>query len=106
MTQVTVRRSCGHIVGLAVIGHSESVEPGEPDLVCAAVSVLVQALHIGLVDVLGLDVDAHTDDSTAFIEMNWQTDDMRADAIAQTIVQSLKETAKSYPYCLKLTEVS
>lgn len=106
MTTVRVWRINGHVRGLLVSGHAESVPSGEADIICAAVSVLVQALHIGLVDVLGVPVRSEVEKKRASIEMHWDGSDPLADAVAETIVASLKETARSYPENVKLTEVS
>ena len=51
MTVIEVYRRGGVPTGLRVYGHSGCAESGA-DVVCAAVSVLVQTLHIGLAPVI------------------------------------------------------
>lgn len=106
MTEITVFRRRGVICGLKVFGHSGFADSGN-DIVCAAVSALVQALHIGLVDVLNLSVHTDIDTKNASIEMHWN-EDKKAEfsPLVECIIKTLEETAKSYKTYVKYLEVS
>ncbi len=91
---------------LKVSGHSGYAEEGN-DIVCAAVSVLVQTLHIGLSDVLNLTVDSSVDEESATIQLHWNDDGSEAlRVLTATIFRALRETALAYGSYLKYSEVS
>ncbi len=105
MTVIEVYRS-GVSCGLKVSGHSGYAEAGN-DIVCAAVSVLVQTLHIGLADVLGLTVDSSVDEGSATIRLQWNDDGSEAlRVLTETIFTALRETARAWGSYLKYSEVS
>jgi hypothetical protein len=52
---VVNRASSGDIIGFEVSGHSGYAEAGK-DIVCAAVSAIVQTAILGLTDVVGIEV--------------------------------------------------
>ncbi len=93
-------------MGLQVLGHSGYAEEGS-DVVCAAVSVLVQTLAIGLVEVLHLPLWQQVDQEKALIELRWgdQGGEERR-VLVETILRALKETASSYSGYLTYLEVS
>lgn len=105
MTVIEVYR-CGSVpAGLRVYGHSGYAAAGA-DIVCAAVSVLVQTLHIGLKDVLGQNPDFQVDEKDASIELRWNNPDANCvQILSETIVRALYETAQSYKSYVKYVEV-
>lgn len=106
MTVIEVYRHGGVPIGLRVYGHSGCAESGA-DVVCAAVSVLVQTLHIGLADVLGQKPEREIDEENASIELRWDDADVESVRIlSETIVRALYETAQSYGSYVKYVEVS
>ena len=70
MTVVEVCRYRGFPISVCARGHSGYADSGS-DIVCAAISVLMQTLHIGLVDVLGLKPHVLVDAPKAFIKLTW-----------------------------------
>ncbi|MDY3869388.1 MAG: ribosomal-processing cysteine protease Prp [Pyramidobacter sp.] len=105
MTVVEVYRQNGIPLKLKVTGHSGYAQEGS-DVVCAAVSVLVQTLHIGLADILGQNVDSHVDEERAVIELSWKDDGSRElRVLTETIARTLCETAQSYGSYVKYVEV-
>ncbi len=105
MTVVEVYRRDGVPCGIKVSGHSGFAEAGN-DVVCAAVSVLVQTLYIGLTDVLSLSPSANVDEKSATIEFRWQPGAEELRVLAETIFRALSETARSYGNYVKYVEVS
>ena len=106
MTVIEVYRRGGVPTGLRVYGHSGCAETGA-DVVCAAVSALVQTLHIGLADVLGQKPEREIDEENASIELRWDNADVESvRVLSETIVRALYETAQSYGSYVKYVEVS
>ncbi|MDP2857232.1 MAG: ribosomal-processing cysteine protease Prp [Bacillota bacterium] len=110
---VITRNSGGQVVGITVSGHSGYAESGS-DIVCAAVSAVVQTAILGLKNVRGLDVRDRTGDGELEFRIGRATGLealCRADAITSTMVLGLKDIEQSYGDYLKvrirdITEVS
>ena len=106
MTNITVYRRSSLAFGLKIEGHSGYAESGA-DIVCAAVSVLVQALHIGLTEYVHIVPEVRVDDTVALIELHWSNDGRsELNVLVETILKALYETARSYKAHVKLVEVS
>lgn len=106
MTVIQIFRDDGFPCGVCVSGHSGYAESGS-DIVCAAVSVLIQTLHIGIVDVIGKPLEVHVDDRKALIDLRWrERSDDRVRVLAETVFRALRATAESYGDYVKLVEVS
>lgn len=106
MTVINVFRQAGAAVGISVSGHSGYAPEGD-DIVCAAVSVLVQTLKIGLDDVLHVSSTASVDPDKAIIKLRWQNDGSKeVSAVVETIIRALRETASSYDNYVNYSEVS
>lgn len=104
MTKVVICRLEGEICSLSVEGHAGYASHGE-DIVCAAVTTLVQTLHIGLFDVLGVQVDSQVDEDRAKINLEWHGSSPEIAAIATTICESFRALAETYPEHVQLVEV-
>ncbi len=105
MTVIEVSRT-GVSCGLKVSGHSGYAEAGN-DIVCAAVSVLVQTLHIGLADVLGMTINSSVDEKSATIQLQWSDDGSEAlRVLTETVFTALREVSRAYGSYLKYSEVS
>ncbi len=105
MTVIEVCRT-GVSCTLKVSGHSGYAEAGN-DIVCSAVSVLVQTLHIGLSDVLGLTISSSVDEVSATIRLQWNDDgseELRV--LTETIFTAMREVSRAYGSYLKYSEVS
>ncbi len=55
MTEVTVYSESGHITAVTAKGHTGFAEQGE-DIVCAALSSIIQTALLGLLTVVGIEV--------------------------------------------------
>ena len=106
MTEIRAFRTGGVPSGIDVRGHSGYAEEGE-DIVCSAVSVLVQALYIGLADIAGMDVESSVDGENAAICLKWRpTDETPERVLTEAIFRSLSETARAYGNYAQYVEVS
>ena len=78
-------------------GHAGWAESGE-DVVCAAVSAILQAALLGLMEVATVDVDARREDGR--LAMSWPErtrDDAAVGAIVATAALSIERIAMQYP---------
>ena len=106
MTSISVYRRSKLPVGIKVEGHSGYAESGA-DIVCAAISVLVQSLYIGLTEYVHVIPDTKVKEDGAFIEIHWQNNNSRElNVLVETIIKALYETSRSYQNYVKFVEVS
>lgn len=106
MTTIKAFRENGIPTALNVSGHSGYGEEGN-DIVCSAISVLVQVLYIGLSDVSGKDVDAFVDEENAVINLKWLPAADRSErTLSESVFRALREVARSYGNYVKYVEVS
>ena len=97
MVEVRFRRdSRDRLSSVVSKGHAEQAEHGE-DVVCAAVSALLQAAWVGLTDVAGVTVTGHR--RSGDLLMRWPADardreDVRA--IVATAELAIEQIAKQY----------
>ncbi|MBQ7593385.1 MAG: ribosomal-processing cysteine protease Prp [Synergistaceae bacterium] len=103
MVEVTLFTQGKNLVGIQSRGHSGAAEKGS-DVVCAAVSVLMQALVFGLSEVAGLkSASIHTNPSVPVIRANWPVEDCaKVSLLTETISQSLKIIARDNPKHVKI----
>jgi uncharacterized protein YsxB (DUF464 family) len=98
------------LVGLETEGHSGFAPEGE-DVVCAAVSALVQALLVGLRDVACVEdaeceMESGTENSASFIRVKWKEDRAaELDLLTRTVALSLKEIAAGHSGYASVSEV-
>ncbi|MDR1730623.1 MAG: ribosomal-processing cysteine protease Prp [Synergistaceae bacterium] len=107
MTVITLFQGKEGLVGLESRGHSGQASRGE-DVVCAAISALVQALLVGLRDValLGDFADCKIDASVPVIRIQWPENRVKElDLLTRTVALSLKEIASGYPGYVSIAEV-
>jgi uncharacterized protein YsxB (DUF464 family) len=82
-------------------GHAETAAYGE-DIVCAAVSALLQAAWVGLTDVAGVTVDGRRESGD--LEMRWPEDARdRSDvnAIVATVELAIAQIARQEPAAVR-----
>lgn len=94
--EITAKHDSKGLFSLSAKGHTGFAEAGS-DIVCAAVSTLLQAFELGLKDVLniqGAKVFSRPEIPEMFFE--WDSGNIYAQQLAQTIFQSLKAVANSY----------
>jgi uncharacterized protein YsxB (DUF464 family) len=112
VTRVTLFWGEKGLLGLESQGHSGFAHKGE-DVVCAAVSALVQALLVGLRDVARLsDVEcemkseAGRENSVPLIRVRWKEDKAaELDLLTRTVALSLKGIASGYSGYVSVSEV-
>lgn len=106
MIAVEVVKRNGEAASMRASGHS-GYAPRNKDIVCAAVSTLLQALAVGLIDVLALNgVQCKKEEEPAYFSIEWPlTHDERVKSIVNTIFCSLKAVEASYPRHVRVVEV-
>ncbi|MDR3264487.1 MAG: ribosomal-processing cysteine protease Prp [Synergistaceae bacterium] len=107
MTVITLFRREEGLVGLESRGHSGHAQRGE-DVVCAAVSALVQALLLGLRDVARMEdaLECEVDADVPLIRVEWPGERAsEVDLLTRTVALSLREIASGYPGYVSISEV-
>lgn len=67
MTKVKFSRKSGRFCAVECEGHSGYAEEGD-DIVCAAISSIVQTAVLGLLQVAGIQVDYQTDNEKGYLK--------------------------------------
>ena len=106
MTNVTVSYRNNSIVSLEADGHADFADHGE-DIVCAAISVLMQTAVNSLEAVAGIDYFIFESDESGYmyIELPAKLNESQADkanVILETVYTGLKGIAEAYPKHIKL----
>jgi uncharacterized protein YsxB (DUF464 family) len=98
LVEVRIRKdSRGRLSSFFTSGHAESAAYGE-DVVCAAVSALLQGAWFGLMEVAGVEVTSSKGDGR--LELSWPEDardDVAAQAIVKTAAVSVERIAAQNP---------
>ncbi len=103
MTTVTVTRENGNPVGFRVSGHANMGEYGE-DLVCAAVSAIVQTAILGITEVCHISAGVSIDEgkTTCILSKDASADEIQsAGIVINTMIAGLRSIRQSYPRTLK-----
>lgn len=101
---MTALYSGDDIVGLSAEGHSGYAERGS-DIVCAAVSALMQALWLGLGKVVRAEgLVASSDSDEPSISLSWDARSNEIRALSETVLMSIEMIAKEHPKYVKLTK--
>ena len=104
MLQVTFfRDGRGQFRALSARGHVDFAEHGE-DIVCAAVSAILQAARLGLERHAGIALAAAQDPGE--MELGWSAADAELEsvrAIVATAEMAIEEIARRYPEHVRLT---
>lgn len=109
MTEITINRKGNIVSGIEVSGHSGYDEEGS-DIVCAALSTLMQTLDIGLDQVTGVgSFSTERNDVRGYMACRWDPLDPSYQAGGQTLVHSvvlaMKAIAGTYPGNVHISEV-
>ncbi|MBL4889823.1 MAG: ribosomal-processing cysteine protease Prp [Candidatus Lindowbacteria bacterium] len=88
--------------GIKVLGHSGASPKGE-DLVCSAVTTIVQTLIFGLKEVVEVNVDVLRWE-TGDIDVKWDSGSEGADILMRTCFGSLKELEKNHQEFIVVTD--
>ena len=96
-------RNNGMPVGFHVRGHAEYGDYGE-DIVCSAVSAVVQTAILGISDVLCLKADINIHDGEAICMLDndvCESDRQNAALIMSVMIKGLRSIQASYPRTLR-----
>lgn len=103
MITVTVTRENGNPVGFRVSGHANMGEYGE-DLVCAAVSAIVQTAILGITEVCHISAGVSIDEgkTTCILSKDASADEIQsAGIVINTMIAGLRSIQHSYHRTLK-----
>ena len=97
MIRVRIERRLGEITGFTVTGHADTAPRGQ-DIVCAAVSAIVQTALIGIGELYGGPPAEHIAEG----DVSWQMagapgDNLPIDAILATMRAGLEAIAEDHP---------
>lgn len=102
---MTVNRKRGEIISIESKGHSRYAQNGK-DIVCAAVSVLMQALLVGIQEISGKQSESNLIERNCFFKLEWNVNIIpEIKLLSETVALSLKRIAEVYPRNLKYLEV-
>lgn len=106
MTVVKVERNFGHIVAIEASGHTGFGMEGE-DIVCAALSSIIQTAVLGLMSVAGLKIELERNDEDGYLKAQLpenisETDRHNADIILETMLLGIADIYESYSDFIKL----
>ena len=109
MTKVEVLRKSGHIVTLTADGHTGYGVEGE-DIVCAALSSIIQTALLGLMQVAGINVEFEIRDDEGYLsfklpELN-ETLRHDADMILDTMLCGINDLYETYSDFIDLSMVN
>ena len=90
MTNVIITKKNGHITIVECDGHTGYGVEGE-DIVCAALSSVVQTAALGLMSVVGININLVRDDSRGYLKFEipnglTETEQIQVDAIMNTML--------------------
>ena len=104
MINILVIKNNQKIITIEATGHSGYAEAGS-DIVCSAVSTLMQNLALGLEEVLKLSPKVIIDEQIPHmcVELS-ESSNEQAQVLMQTTLLSLKEVAKGYSNYIKIKE--
>lgn len=106
MIRVRVRRSGNDILSIGAEGHAGYADSGL-DIICAGVSALMQALEVGVLEVLATQ-GAHIQKipEKGLMEVTVpEPSDEKTQVLFRTILVSLEGIHNSYPGYLEISEV-
>ena len=100
MTKILLKKSNGHIVSLAADGHTGYGVEGE-DIVCSALSSVIQTALLGLLKVAAIDVKYSILEETGSLEFCLpkeldQRDRNNADMILETMLVGIVDLYENY----------
>ena len=107
MVLIEIFRKNGKVVGYRGIGHSGYNEIGK-DIVCAAISVILQNPLVGMEYVLGI-IPKYSINHDGYLEVdleksNIQGKERELEILIETMIAMMKSLVNEYPNNLKLVE--
>jgi len=106
MIQVVVKRKKDSVREVTVSGHAESAPKGE-DLICAAVSVLVQTLYFSLEKLINVNCNANIHDGyfSVLLPLNMPEQERKnVGLLVDSMLIGMQEINRRYPGFLEVTE--
>ena len=103
MTAVKLIYQGKTLTGIESRGHSGFARRGN-DIVCAAVSTLMQALVLGLEDIAHVQgLEVHADEKIPIIRITWpEGEHARIHLLTDTAAESLRQIARENPRHVKI----
>ena len=103
MTEITLFYKGKKLTGIESKGHTDFSDSGT-DIICAAVSVLMQSLVFGLSEIARIpNLAISMDDSMPSIKITWQEKNFeKISLLARTVAESLKIIADDNPGYVKI----
>ncbi len=105
MTTVVVRLNQGKILSLEASGHTGYAESGE-DVVCAALSAIVQTAALGLERVLRTNASVERRDEDGYFKISLdfvpEREKAGAEIVMRTALCGIADLADGYPDFIKL----
>ena len=103
MINLTILKSNDAITTIQAKGHSGYAEMGQ-DIVCSAVSTIMQTTLNGLLEVTKTDVDYEINQDIPFLRISVKAEDKDAQILMQSAYLALKEIAADYKKYIKIKE--
>ena len=106
MTTVKIKRSGGRIVEVSADGHTDYGEEGE-DIVCAALSSVIQTAILGLMKVASIPIEYKILDQSGSLEFRLpekltEKDRFAADMILETMLCGIADLNEGFSRFIKL----
>ena len=106
MTSVEITKKNGHIVSVKAEGHTGYGVEGE-DIVCSALSSVIQTALLGLLRVAGIAVEYATDEANGSLRMNIpsglsELEQHNADIILETMLCGIADLHEGYSDFIEL----
>lgn len=103
MINLTILKSNDAITTLQAKGHSGYAEAGQ-DIVCSAVSTIMQTTLNGLLEVTKTDVDYEVNQDIPFLRITVKAEDEKAQILMKSAYLALKQIADDYKKYIKIKE--
>ena len=105
MINITIVQIKKNITTIEATGHSGYAEAGN-DIVCSAVSTLMQALAVGLTEVVKVSADVKIDETIPYMNicLNENITNTNVQTLMQTTMLSLKQVANEFTKHIKIKE--
>ena len=106
MTKVTIEKCNGSIVKVTCDGHTNYGESGE-DIVCAALSSIVQTAVLGLFKVAEVNIEMERDDERGYLmfalpENISEEEQKRANVITETMLLGISDLNEGFSDFIEL----
>ena len=104
MIKIKIKRKKDYIVEFSAEGHAHYGEEGQ-DIICAAVSAILQTAAFGLINYLEVEAEVSTSNGWLSCSLDLKTaQDPEVQAVLGAMLAGVRETVKEYPDYLKIIE--